>query len=54
MTFLPSKRLLVAAQNGVFFVDVPEADNAGWEKLTLLGDSANVNVIFYLRWKRSQ
>jgi hypothetical protein len=48
-TFLPSRELLVASQDGVPFVDIPDADYPRWHVLKTLGVSIKVDVSFYLR-----
>lgn len=48
-TFLPSHELLVASQDEVPFVDVPDAENSSWHILKLLGVSISVDITFYLR-----
>lgn len=48
-TFLPSHELLVASQDEVPFVDIPDAENTSWHVLKLLGVSISVDISFYLR-----
>jgi hypothetical protein len=48
-TFIPSRDLLVAAQDGVDFVEIPNPDNAKWGMLKILGVSTKMDVSFYLR-----
>jgi hypothetical protein len=48
-TFLPSKDILVAAQDDMPFVDIPDANNEGWKVLEMLGVTIKVDVSFYLR-----
>jgi hypothetical protein len=48
-TFLPTEELVLASQDGVPFVDIPNADDSRWEMLKTLGVSIKVDVSFYLR-----
>ncbi|KAF8849225.1 hypothetical protein BDZ45DRAFT_240473 [Acephala macrosclerotiorum] len=48
-TFLPSKELLVASQDGVPFVEIPEPNNSSWQVFETLGVSIKVDISFYLR-----
>jgi hypothetical protein len=48
-TFIPSRELLVASQDGVPFVDIPDSDNDHWEMLKTLGVSIKLDISFYLR-----
>ncbi|KAG0645662.1 hypothetical protein D0Z07_8708 [Hyphodiscus hymeniophilus] len=48
-TFLPSKELLVASQDGTPFVDIPDGNDTRWQMLEMLGVSIKVDVSFFLR-----
>ena len=48
-TFLPTQELVLASQDGVPFVDIPNADDPRWSVLRTLGLSIKVDVTFYLR-----
>lgn len=48
-TFLPSKELMVASQDGVPFVDVLDPDDPRWQKFEILGVKIKVDVDVYLR-----
>ena len=48
-TFIPSKELLVASQEDVPFVDIPDANDLSWQVLEALGVSIKVDILFYLR-----
>jgi len=48
-TFLPSRELLVASQDGMPFVEIPDTENNRWKILETLGVSIKVDISFYLR-----
>ena len=48
-TFLPTEELVMASQDGVPFVEIPNADDPRWGVLKKLGVSIKVDVMFYLR-----
>jgi len=48
-TFIPSRDLVVASQEGVPFVDIHDPDDVKWKMLETFGVSIKVDVSFYLR-----
>ena len=47
-TFLPSKELLIASQDGAPFVDISDGNDTRWQVLETLGVSVKVDVSFFL------
>lgn len=48
-TFLPSRELLMASQDGVPFFEIPDPNNMRWQAFQTFGVSIKVDVSVYLR-----
>lgn len=48
-TFLPKKELLMAAQDEIPFLDIPDSNDSRWEVLQVLGVTTRPDVSFYIR-----